>query len=104
LERMKPGALLVNTARETLLDEIALDAALASGRLAGAALDVVRARAAPGPHPLLRHANVVVLPHIGGATYETLLRGASMLAEAVRCLLDDLPLPHLAEAAPRAAA
>jgi D-3-phosphoglycerate dehydrogenase / 2-oxoglutarate reductase len=78
---MKPGAYFVNTARETLVDEQALDAALASGRVAGAALDVIRPHAAPGPHPLLRHENVVITPHIAGATYETLQRGARMLAD-----------------------
>ncbi len=82
---MKPGAFFVNTARETLLDERALDDALASGRVAGAALDVVRPRSEGGPHPLLRHPNVIITPHIGGATYETLQRGARMLAgEMVR--------------------
>jgi D-3-phosphoglycerate dehydrogenase / 2-oxoglutarate reductase len=82
LAAMRPHAYLVNTARESLVDEAALDAALAAGRLAGAALDVVR-EAAGAPHPLLRHDNVVITPHIGGATYETLLRGATMIAEAI---------------------
>jgi D-3-phosphoglycerate dehydrogenase len=80
---MKPGAFFLNTARESLVDEEALDAALASGHLAGAALDVVRPRAGSGPHPLLRHENVVITPHIGGATHETLLRGVTMVAEDV---------------------
>jgi D-3-phosphoglycerate dehydrogenase len=84
LAAMKPGAYLVNTARETLVDEDALDAALESGRLAGAALDVVRTSAETGPHRLLRHDNVVLTPHLGGATHETLLQGAEMLAEEIR--------------------
>lgn len=77
---MKPDSYFVNTARETLVDESALDAALALRHLAGAALDVVRPRAAAGPHPLLRHDNVIITPHIGGATHETLLRGVTMVA------------------------
>ena len=80
---MKRGAWFLNTARETLVDEAALDAALASGHVAGAALDVVRPRAREGPHPLLRHPNVVITPHIGGATHETLLRGVTMVAAEI---------------------
>jgi D-3-phosphoglycerate dehydrogenase / 2-oxoglutarate reductase len=80
---MKSGSYFLNTARESLVDEEALDAALASGHLAGAALDVVRPRSEKGPHPLLRHENVVITPHIGGATHETLLRGVTMVAEEI---------------------
>jgi D-3-phosphoglycerate dehydrogenase len=84
-DAMKPDSYFLNTARESLVDEEALDAALASGHLAGAALDVVRPRSQGGPHPLLRHDNVVITPHIGGATHETLLRGVTMVAgEIVR--------------------
>jgi D-3-phosphoglycerate dehydrogenase / 2-oxoglutarate reductase len=82
-EMMKSGAFFVNTARETLVDENALDAALESGHLAGAALDVVRASTTEGRHPLLRHENVVMTPHIGGATRETLIRGADMIARDI---------------------
>jgi D-3-phosphoglycerate dehydrogenase len=81
--QMKQGSYFLNTARETLVDEDALDEALASGHLAGAALDVVRPRAERGPHPLLRHDNVVLTPHVGGATHETLLRGATMVADEI---------------------
>ncbi len=83
LARMKVGAFLINTARETLVDEDALDDALASGRLGGAALDVVRTTSAEGRHRLLRHENVVLTPHLGGATHETLLQGAEMIAEEI---------------------
>lgn len=81
---MKPASYFLNTARESLVDEEALDAALASGHLAGAALDVVHPRSQGGPHPLLRHENVVITPHVGGATHETLLRGVTMVAEEIR--------------------
>ena len=82
--KMKPGSFFVNTARETLVDEDALDLALASGRLAGAALDVVRHGNGRGQHRLLRHPNVVMTPHIGGATHETLLQGAEMIASEIQ--------------------
>jgi D-3-phosphoglycerate dehydrogenase / 2-oxoglutarate reductase len=82
----------LNTARESLVDEDALDAALASGHLAGAALDVVRPRFQPGPHPLLRHENVVITPHVGGATHETLLRGVTMVADEIRRFAAGEPL------------
>jgi D-3-phosphoglycerate dehydrogenase / 2-oxoglutarate reductase len=93
--RMRRGSYFVNTARETLVDEAALDAALESGRLAGAALDVVRPLAGGGRHPLLRHDNVVLTPHIGGATHETLLRGATMVAEEIRRFAAGEPLVNV---------
>jgi D-3-phosphoglycerate dehydrogenase len=80
---MRQGAFFINTARETLVDEAALDAALSSGHIAGAALDVVRPHSGGGPHPLLNHENVVITPHIGGATHETLLRGVTMVAAEI---------------------
>jgi D-3-phosphoglycerate dehydrogenase len=83
LEVMKPGAFLVNTARETLVDEDALDASLAAGRLGGVALDVVRTSGGEGRHRLLRHENVILTPHLGGATHETLLQGAEMIADEI---------------------
>ena len=72
---MKPGAFFVNTARESLVDEDALDAALASGRLAAPRSTSSPARRRAAAHPLLRHPNVVLTPHIGGATEETLPAG-----------------------------
>jgi D-3-phosphoglycerate dehydrogenase len=89
---MKPGSYFLNTARESLVDEDALDAALSSGHLAGAALDVVRPRSQNGPHPLLRHENVVITPHIGGATHETLLRGVTMVADEIQRFAAGEPL------------
>jgi D-3-phosphoglycerate dehydrogenase len=66
------------------VDEDALDLALASGRLAGAALDVVRHSNGSGQHRLLRHPNVVMTPHISGATHETLVQGAEMTANEIQ--------------------
>jgi D-3-phosphoglycerate dehydrogenase len=92
--RMRPHAYFVNTSRETLVDEDALDEALAAGRLLGAALDVARP-ADGGRHRLLRHANVIMTPHIGGATNETLLQGAEMIADEIRRFARGEPMLHV---------
>ena len=103
---MKPGAYLINTARDVLVDEAALVDGLRSGQLAGVALDVVSPSPASGRHALLEFPNVIIATHVGGATFETLHHGAEMLAAEIERLLADQPLVNVANRAdlqPRAA-
>lgn len=93
--RMPAGSFFINTARESLVEEGALLRALTTGPLAGAALDVVEPRPAGDRHPLLDLPNVVITPHIGGATRQTLHRGAVMAADAVASLLAGKDPAHL---------
>jgi D-3-phosphoglycerate dehydrogenase / 2-oxoglutarate reductase len=85
--RMRPGACFINTARESLVDEVALRRALEQGTLGGAALDVLERPPAGSRHPLLTVPNIFATPHIGGATAETLSRGAQRAVAAVASLL-----------------
>jgi D-3-phosphoglycerate dehydrogenase / 2-oxoglutarate reductase len=98
--QMAPGALFINTARESLVDEQALRAALEDGTIAGAALDVLEPTPAGTGQPLLSIPGVLVTPHIGGATAETLSRGAGRAVAAVADLLAgralcDVVNPHV---------
>jgi D-3-phosphoglycerate dehydrogenase len=84
---MRPGAVFLNTARAKLHDMDALVAALISGQLAGAGLDHFEGEQLPAGHPLLGLSNVVLTPHIGGATTDTEARGAQMVADDLERLL-----------------
>jgi gluconate 2-dehydrogenase len=68
---MKPGAIVVNGARGAIVDEAALLAALDSGHLRAAGLDVFATEPLPQDSPLRTHPKVTALPHIGSATHET---------------------------------
>lgn len=81
LKLMKPTAVLINTARGEIVDERSLIKALEEGWIAGAALDVFESEPIPPDHPLLKFDNVIVTPHIGGASRETVHRAAEILAE-----------------------
>jgi D-3-phosphoglycerate dehydrogenase len=84
---MRPGAIFLNTARAQLHDMTALVAALESGHLGGAGLDHFDGEMLPAGHPFLSMDNVVLTPHIGGATTETEARGAQIVADDLELLL-----------------
>jgi D-3-phosphoglycerate dehydrogenase / 2-oxoglutarate reductase len=84
---MKDGAVYVNTARAGLHDTEALTAALQSGKLGGAGLDHFDGEHLATDHPLASMPNVVLTPHIGGATYDTEANHSKLLADGLEQLL-----------------
>ncbi len=94
LERMKPTAVLVNTARSGLVDEPALIRMLEAGRLAGAALDVFDEEPLPVGHPLLELENVTLVPHLAGSTIDAFLNSPHLMAQHLRRMFaGQEPLP-----------
>ncbi len=94
IARMKPGAVLVNTARGALVDEAALAAALRSGHLRGAGLDVFAEEPPPADHHLFELPNVVLAPHLAWLTPETLSRSLMVAVENCRRLAAGEDLVH----------
>jgi D-3-phosphoglycerate dehydrogenase len=87
IARMKPGAVYVNTARAALHDLDALTVALGEGRLAAAGLDHFEGEHLAVDHPLVGMPNVVLTPHIGGATYDTEANHSLLMANGLAALV-----------------
>jgi len=85
---MKPGAVLVNTSRGGIVDDAAMVAALKSGHLGGAAVDVFTQEPLPASPLFEGCPNLILTPHIAGVTFEANVRVSSMIAEAVIAALD----------------
>ncbi len=83
IARMKPTAYLVNLTSAGVVDREAIISALKGGRIAGAAFDVFDTLTVPSDHPFLQLDNVILTPHIGGATHETIERHSRMIADDI---------------------
>jgi len=92
LQRMKPTAYLVNTARGGIVDEPALHTALTTGKLAGAGLDVFEQEPPPQDNPLLKLPSVIIAPHMAGVTRESLNRMGLQTARNILSALDGKPI------------
>jgi D-3-phosphoglycerate dehydrogenase len=97
IAEMKPGAYMINTARGQLIDEQALYDALKSGRLGGAAVDVLHDDP-PTDHPLLKLENFIATPHIGATTRESVLRMAMHSAQNLVAVLRGEPCKYIVNA------
>jgi D-3-phosphoglycerate dehydrogenase len=91
IAKMKPGARLINTARGGIVDEAALYAALASGKLAGAGIDVFSPEPPLTDNPLFTLKNVIVAPHMAGNSRESLDRKSLTVVRNLLSVLDGAP-------------
>ncbi len=100
LARMRPDAVLINTARGAVVDQAALTAALQSGTIAGAGLDVFEEEPIAPDDPLCRLQNCLVLPHIGSATARTRVAMADLAVDNLLAALGGAPMPNPVVARP----
>jgi glyoxylate reductase len=97
LRAMRPGAILVNTARGPVVDHAALERALREGWIAGAALDVTDPEPLPPDHPLLAAPNLVVAPHLASASRPAREAMAELAVDNLLAALAGEPMPHAVE-------
>ncbi len=100
---MKPGAILINTARGAIVEEGAMLQALGARQIAGAGLDVFTTEPLPSEHPLLALDNVVLTPHCAGITPEALAAGLRMAVENLRAFREGRPQHVVTTSAPNRA-
>ena len=93
IAKMKRGAILVNTARGSVVDEVALYEALVSGHLRGAGLDVLETEPPAADNPLLKLDNVVFMPHAGGGVFNNVRKVMGHSLGNMRKVLAGEPLP-----------
>lgn len=98
LSRMKSDAYLINTSGGAVVDPVALAEGLERGAIAGAALDVFEGHPLPQSSPLMSAPNLLMTPHIGGATSETIERHSRTMTEEIERFLDGHPLLHAVNA------
>ncbi len=95
LAHMKPSAYLYNIGRGKIVDEAALVAALQSGQIAGAGLDVFETEPLPADSPLWQMENVIITPHVSGQTPHYFTRTAALFADNLCRYLSHQPLSNL---------
>lgn len=91
ISKMKDGAALINTARGQLIDEKALSAALKSGKISAAGMDVISAEPAKRDNPLLKAENCFITPHIAWAAYETRARLLEIFKGNIKAFCEGTP-------------
>ncbi|MEU9788484.1 NAD(P)-dependent oxidoreductase [Streptomyces phaeochromogenes] len=96
IDLMPAGGVLVNCARGSLVDYDAVCDALDAGKLFGAAFDVFPREPIPATSRLLTTPNIVMTPHLAGASRQTAFNAASIVASEVAALLEGRPLAHCA--------